>query len=144
MFEESKRGRIWPKWYLVHWQVVQLVRLPAIPSTSSDRWTNGSSGCRACPASCRTGTRTGADPRRHCRRNPGTRSGYYDNEKYVRSLHSIVGIVYHIHLLLKLDTKLSCHSLVQLGICTAPHPLQVLCLVHCKKWPIDAGTNLFV
>ena len=33
---------------------------------------------------------------------------------------------------------------IQLGMCTAPHPLQELCLVRCKIRPVDGATDLFV
>ena len=58
--------------------------------------------------------------------------------------------------MLKLDTQPRGHLLVefgiQQGICTAPpppsnmvlHPLQAKWLFHCKKWPVDGDTDLFV
>ena len=49
-------------------------------------------------------------------------------------------------LLLKLDTQPRSHLVVEVciqrGICTAPHPLQALCLIHWEKWPVDGATNL--
>ena len=33
---------------------------------------------------------------------------------------------------------------IKQGMCTAPHPLQVLCLVCCKNRPVDGATYLLV
>ena len=57
---------------------------------------------------------------------------------------SKVSLPFHRRLLLKLDKQPHSHLLVKFCICTRPHPLQALCLVHCKKWPVDGTTDLFV
>ena len=54
----------------------------------------------------------------------------------------------HRCLLLNLDTQPRSHLVVevwiQLGMWTVPHPLQVLCLVHCKNRPLDGANSLLV
>ena len=63
-------------------------------------------------------------------------------------LHTYIHAYIHTYQLLKLDKQTRSRLVVQVciepGICTAPHPLQALCLVCCKKWLEDGGTNLFV
>ena len=55
---------------------------------------------------------------------------------------------YHRRLLLKLDTHPCSHLVVEVciqwGMCTVPHPLQVLCLIQCKNRPVDGTTDLLV